>query len=264
MTNGDQTVGEFFADFASFIVMNGEVASLDQIGNSSFATFKSNYDKTEQAKTRKAHDAKAQDVASEVPGQYNLMATAGDSSLSKSDGYGVPGLMDGFLHSKTEPSAGSSSSSHHSSINKRSQMALRELLNSDLDVKMRVYWNEEKDAAGILTGMWNPLESIQNKPKASLFGLAKLVQGLSPLLGSATGWASTGLRCTVDYTRRLYDALVELGGKGAATQPLPPQAQVFLKNFEGLFLGRKRRHAGGQDTGNVVKQHPDLQRNAPR
>ena len=41
---------------------------------------------------------------------------------------------------------------------------------------------------------------------------------------------------------------------------MPPQAQVFLKNFEGVFLGRKRRHAGGEDTGNVVKQHPDLQR----
>ena len=127
------------------------------------------------------------------------MATAGDSSLSKSDGYGVPGLMDGFLHSKTEPSAGSSSSSHHSSINKRSQMALRELLNSDLDVKMRVYWNEEKDAAGILTGMWNPLESIQNKPKASLFGLAKLVQGFEPPPRQCNGLGLDGPRCTVDY-----------------------------------------------------------------
>ena len=57
-------------------------------------------------------------------------------------------------------------------------MALRELLNSDLDVKMRVL-EREKDAAGILTGMWNPLESIQNKPKPA-YSASQAGQGFEP------------------------------------------------------------------------------------
>ena len=291
VTRGNKSVAEFFTDFASHIMMDDhcETVSLDKIGNSSFATFKSVYDKMEIAKSQNARDAKVTDLASEVPGEYNLMATVGDQSLKHSSGYGVPGLSDGFLSSggrkagsssapsmsflpssSSSSSSSAASSSHQSQINRRSQMALRELLENNLDRKMRAYWFEEKDEAGISTGEWKPLADVQGKKKASLLGLAKLVKGFEPPPQRCNGLGLGGPpRRAVDYTCKLYDALNALsGGSGARSQSrvLPLPAVAFLRHFDGQFLGNKRRRPGAIESaalegrGKLIRQHPDLQR----
>ena len=97
MTNGEQTVGDFFADFASFIVMTAEV---DLLGNSSFASF-NKYDKTELAKIHKARGARAEDLSREFRDRTIFLQQQG-TSISKDSGYGVPGLKDVIFVSRED------------------------------------------------------------------------------------------------------------------------------------------------------------------
>ena len=283
VTHGSRSLKDFFEEVSGSILMG----KLSRIEETSFATYKNTHDKTENAKVEKARHAKVADLASEVPGEYNLMVTVSDKSLLHNDGYGVPGLMDGFLSSRGQVAE---QKSVRSTINRRSQMALRSLLDNALDRKMRMYWAEQKDErTGILTGVWNPLEAIGAKQikraSLSLFALAKLVKNFEPPPRECNGLGLDGPpQRAVEYTCRLYDALTalekkkKLGGggggsaAGASSQKTTLQEQArdfFLECFKGQFLGKKRRRqqgvgmdAVGYGGGDLLRQHPDLQRSA--
>ena len=236
---------------------------------SKFQKFHENYISEESNSSKVASEATIEDVASEVPGNFNLLLTVGDKSNTLAKlGFGVHPKMVCNPRASNNSSSSDPSRYHRSTaqrhINKQSQQALHALLGNRITNKMCVYWNYQGE-------MWSPLTRINvpgfdedEKQSASLFGLAHLVKLEAPPQKCNGLGLGAPPRRVIDYTSKLFDALTK------TKTDLPRYATLFVEHFRDQFFDNEARgnEEAGVWGGNVnrisdstaIQQHPDFHR----
>ena len=276
-SDGSETA-VFFHEFMGVVDSESGNIKSEDLFSSKFQEFYENYISEESESSRVASKAAIEDVASQVPGKYNLLSTVGDTSNTRAElGFGVhPKMMkmnsarasNKSSHSYPPRNHGSTAQHH---INKQSQQALHAFLSGQMSWKMQVYWHYAGE-------MWSPKAQINEvshieveRRNASLFGLAEFARlEAPPHKCNGLGLAAPPQR-VIDYTSRLFDALSKISEERLQKRPdFRRWVKIFVGHFEEQFFD-KEAHGNGEAEvfgGDVnrtsdsaaVLQHPDFHR----